>query len=148
MEVPGGSQKKPLVATYELIGTALFVYIIIMSGGDSIGIPLALFAMIIILGGVTGGHFNPAVTLGVYIHEGKWAENAGFAILIAAFQIIGGLMGMMFASFTLSANIDGVRTIVDKRIPILAPKDPKGENDYDMLDDSDGFSQDAQTFLT
>ena len=55
---------------------------------------------------------------------------------------------MLLAAFSMSAKIDGVWTIVDRNIPILAPKDPKGENDYDMLGDSDGFSQDAQTFVT
>ena len=83
MEVEGGQQRKALVATYELVGTALFIYMILVSKGDAMGVPLALFAMIVIFGGITGGHFNPAVTLGVYIHEGKWKENAGYAALIA-----------------------------------------------------------------
>ena len=83
MEVQGGSQRKPLVATYELIGTAVFVYMILVSTGDAMAVPLALFSVIIIFGGITGGHFNPAVTLGVYISEGKWKANAGFAVLIA-----------------------------------------------------------------
>ena len=82
MEVEGGHDRKMLVAFYELIGTAIFVYMIIVSTGDPFAVPLALFAMIVIFGGITGGHFNPAVTLGVYIHEGKWVKNAPFALII------------------------------------------------------------------
>ena len=81
MEVEGGHDRKLLVALYELVGTAIFVYMIIVSTGDAFAVPLALYSMIVVYGGITGGHFNPAVTLGVYIHEGKWADNAPFALL-------------------------------------------------------------------
>lgn len=67
-----------------MIGTASFIYMIIVSTGDAIAVPLALFASIIIFGGITGGHFNPAVTTGVYIKEGKYVENAAFYVLIMA----------------------------------------------------------------
>ena len=74
MEVAGGQDRKFIVAFYEAIGTAIFVYMIIVSTGDALAVPLELFSMIIIFGGVTVGHFNPAVTLGVYVHEGKWGQ--------------------------------------------------------------------------
>lgn len=68
MEVPGGHERKGLVLSYELIGSASFIYMIIVSTGDSLAVPFALFTSIIIFGGITGGHFNPAVTAGVYFH--------------------------------------------------------------------------------
>jgi hypothetical protein len=143
MEVPGGHQNKALVASYELIGTAIFIYMIIVSTGDAIAVPLALFAMIIIFGGITGGHFNPAVTLGVYIKEGKWKENAAFASLIVTSQLVGSLLGMSFAWLTLGAiDVNGVFTVGAQRVPILAPTDPNSENSFDMADDHDGFSED------
>lgn len=141
MEVPGGQQKKSLVAAYELIGTALFVYMIIVSKGEPLAVPLALFAVIIIFGGVTGGHFNPAVTAGVYIHEGKYKENALYCTLIMISQIIGGLLGSLVAGVALSANVNNEWSIPESRVPILAPTDPNGENDFDMASDSNGFSQ-------
>lgn len=49
-----------------MIGTALFVYGILVSGGNAIGVPMSLLTCILIFGGVTGGHFNPAVSIGVW----------------------------------------------------------------------------------
>lgn len=98
---------------------------ILVSTGDALAVPLALFAVIIIFGGITGGHFNPAVTLGVYIHEGKWKENAAFGSLIITAQLVGSLLGMAIASFTLGyTNADGDFTVSAQRVPILAPTDP------------------------
>lgn len=73
------------------------------SGSDQWGIaaPLALFAIINIFGSVSGGHFNPAVTLGVYVREAKWAENFIFTVLIIASQISGALVGMMLSYLVL-----------------------------------------------
>jgi glycerol uptake facilitator-like aquaporin len=67
MDVEKGSERKTLVAAYEALGTSIFVYLIILSTGHFIAVPLALFAVILLFGAITGGHFNPAVTLGVYM---------------------------------------------------------------------------------
>ena len=66
-----------LVFSYEALGTMLFVYIMLISS-EPIAIAFAFFASTIIFGGITGGHFNPAVTLAVYIKEGKWKQNAAW----------------------------------------------------------------------
>merc|ERR1719225_1656560 len=100
METPRDHDRKLLVCIYELIGQILFMYIALVSGGsgsDSWGIagPLALFVVVNIFGGVSGGHFNPAVTLGVYVREAKWAQNFIFLIMIIASQICGALCGAL-----------------------------------------------------
>ena len=61
------------MATYELIGTTLFMYMLIMSMADHVAVPISLFIMILLFGGVTGGSFNPAVTIGIYINEARWS---------------------------------------------------------------------------
>jgi len=147
MEVARGNERKSLVATYELLGTATFVYMVLVSTGNQFAVPLGLFASILIFGGVTGGHFNPAVTLGVYIHEQKYSENLPFAILIMISQLIGSCLGMLAAAFTLSAKVGGEWSIDESRVPVLAPKDPTGKNKFDM-NDADGFSEDWQTIFT
>ena len=45
---------------------------------------LTLFAISSFLGPVSGGHFNPAVTLGVFFKEGraKFKRNGPFMVLI------------------------------------------------------------------
>ncbi len=68
MEVSGAENHKVAVFFYEMMGTALFVYSILLTN-NPISISFSLFASILIFGAVTGGHFNPAVTLGVYISE-------------------------------------------------------------------------------
>ena len=90
METPRGHDRKGLVCAYEFLGEIFFMYIAIVSGGShsdktwGIAGPLALFSVINIFGGVSGGHFNPAVTLGVYIREAKWAKNFLFMLIIIA----------------------------------------------------------------
>jgi glycerol uptake facilitator-like aquaporin len=42
-----------------------------------------LFALLLIGGPITGAHYNPAVTLGVYISNKHWKEDATmFGIMI------------------------------------------------------------------
>jgi len=50
---------------------------------------------ICIFGEVTGGHFNPAVTIGVLVAEGmeNFGQNIGYAIMIIIAQIIGAFLG-------------------------------------------------------
>lgn len=91
-----------LVCLYELMGTAIFMNLVIVSqvtGSDVWGIsgPLALFVSINIFGGVSGGHFNPAVTLGVYVRECKFKENLKFMWMIIGSQCAGALLGMLLS---------------------------------------------------
>ena len=46
-----------------------------------------------IFGGSCGGHYNPAVTMGVFIKM-KDISNAPFALAIMASQIVGAFLGM------------------------------------------------------
>ena len=61
----------PVVFLYEAFGTMLFVYSIMLTT-QPISIAFSLFASIVLFGAITGGHFNPAVTMGVYISENKF----------------------------------------------------------------------------
>jgi glycerol uptake facilitator-like aquaporin len=60
-----------MCAAYELIGTAILTYSIIMSAGNILAVVFTFFCMLQVLGPVSGGHMNPAVTFGVYIRENK-----------------------------------------------------------------------------
>tara|TARA_B110000285_G_C14789965_1_gene452553 strand:+ start:26 stop:274 length:249 start_codon:yes stop_codon:yes gene_type:complete len=82
MEVPGGKHNKSKVLLYEMIGTANLLYAINISnsgGNQPFSVGLIIFANICIFGEVSGGHFNPAVTLGVLIAEEK-TSNIWFAL--------------------------------------------------------------------
>ena len=107
MEVPGGHANKLTVCLYEMIGTAFLLVGINLSrnlGAGSfqpVGVGLTLFGNIIMFGAISGGHFNPAVTLGVLIREGpkKIRTNFTFAFMIIAFQLIGATLGCLFVAF-------------------------------------------------
>ena len=125
METPNGHERKGTVCIYEFLGQALFMYCVLVGGGSKgdpgIAGPLALFAMIMIFGGVTGGHFNPAVTLGVYIWQGNWAKNLPWMLGIMASQVCGALAGMFLGYIVLRSNVNGEWTVVKDNVPLLLP---------------------------
>ena len=92
-----------MVAGYELVGTALLTYSIIMSGGNLVGVCFTFLCLLQILGPVSGGHMNPAVSVGVFIREGK-GENMGFLIKIILAQFIGALCGVALCYDALSSD--------------------------------------------
>jgi aquaporin Z len=92
-----GYGRKMTVCLLEMVGTALFVYGILINGADNAGVALSLFASVILLGGITGGHFNPAVTLGIYIQSREYVKNLFFMIQYIIAQIIGGLIAVAMA---------------------------------------------------
>ena len=68
MEVTGGLGNKKFVCLFEMIGTAFYV-IAYNWGKEPHVIALTITAMTILFGQVSGGHFNPAVSLAVLIKE-------------------------------------------------------------------------------
>ena len=78
METKGGHNNKAYVCLYECIGTAFLLFGLncgYVSGNDSVGykedvVVIVLLGCIVHFGAISGGHFNPAVTVGVLIREG------------------------------------------------------------------------------
>tara|TARA_B110000285_G_C14906377_1_gene505742 strand:- start:427 stop:771 length:345 start_codon:yes stop_codon:yes gene_type:complete len=102
MEVPGGKQNLGYVLLFEAIGTANLLYAINTSASDGghlqpFAIGFTIFGNICIFGNTSGGHFNPAVTLGVLIAEGreKLLGNIPYAIAIIFAQLVGATAGCL-----------------------------------------------------
>ena len=76
----------------ELIGTFIFLSIILITG-EAIPIGIALAAMIYWGGKISGGAFNPAVTLALYLNKKLNAvQSLGYVIA----QLIGAVMAFYF----------------------------------------------------
>lgn len=82
----------------ELVGTFILVFVgslaIVASGGDLVviafGFGLALLAAIVALGDVSGGHYNPAVTLAMWLDKRiDTSDLIGYWIG----QVVGGVLG-------------------------------------------------------
>ena len=91
--------------------------------------PLALFVVINIFGGISGGHFNPAVTLGVYCREARWAGNFFFLIMIIASQICGALCGALLSVVAMRYPQNGEYKILKNQVAgtLLLPTEVKGQ---------------------
>ena len=120
-----GSMNKYLA---ELLGTFVLVGVgsmaILNAGGDvvvvSFGFGLALMAGIYMFGGLSGAHFNPAVTVGMFL-KGKTTSQDAFGYLIA--QLAGGVLASslvlyvaekegVLATLTTHPNLDATQTLV------------------------------------
>ena len=121
MEVNEGNNSHLRVTFYEAAGTSLFVYCILVSHGNALAVVVGLFASIIMFGGYTGGHFNPAVTLGV-LCANKDMKHLAFAIKIMLGQIVGAVFGVGLAMLSLYQTGSG-KLIPEKAIPVLCPLD-------------------------
>lgn len=63
-----------------------------------------LFACLLIGGPITGAHYNPAVTLGVYLTNMRYKQDLAMALVMVAAQIVGGIIGVMLVWASLVNN--------------------------------------------
>jgi aquaporin Z len=74
----------------EFLGTMFFLYVILATG-DAVAIGLALMIVIFILGKVSGGNFNPAVSV-MLAMTGKLSMKDLAPYVVA--QVLGGLAAL------------------------------------------------------
>jgi len=73
----------------ELIGTAVFLAIILKSGGDKYVIVAGLLAAILLMGDVSGGHFNPAISFMQFFRgQMSAADTVGYVVA----QLLGAVL--------------------------------------------------------
>ena len=103
MDFEGGNDKKFAVLAYELLGTCLFTYsILIMSSSGVVGINSSMyFCLLLITWKVSGGHFNPALTVSTFIAKKNFGGNAVLLGLMIGGQVVGAFMGLFWAWLTL-----------------------------------------------
>ena len=94
---PGGYSQN-IVILAEIVATALFVIIILgatspngAGGHAPLAIGLALAALLIVVGNVSGGSLNPARSMGPAVIAGGWALNQVWLFWVA--PVIGAVIG-------------------------------------------------------
>lgn len=86
----------------EFVGTAVFLTIILKSGGDKYIVIAGLLAAILIAGDVSGGHFNPAVTImSAFNSKDQKVRDQSLYYILA--QILGGLTAAYVANNLLTS---------------------------------------------
>lgn len=81
----GKKDKKLGVFMYEMLGTAMIMFAFMLSSAenDNSAYPAKVtFAMMILAWEISGGHFNPAISVGVYVAEKDYGGNAGTLFLM------------------------------------------------------------------
>ena len=147
-----GHKRMPLVCALEFFGTMLFVFGI-LSTNLAISIPFSLLASVVIFGDVTGGHFNPAVTIGVFTSLGHYGSNFLFMVLIIIAQCLGGCAAIGLAWLGGFADSGLAKDTVDGKFnpsaKILAPFNPL-EGTPDQYNEGAGeldFTMDLQVCI-
>jgi len=74
----------------EFLGTVFFLYVIIATG-DALAIGAALAVVILLGGPISGGHFNPAVSI-MMAAAGKLPKTELLPYVIA--QVLGGIVAL------------------------------------------------------
>lgn len=108
--------------TIEFIGTCLFVLCIIgVVHGASALIPLyigiALAALIYMGGAISGAHYNPAVTLGLFMTKNISLRD-GIAYIIA--QLAGAIVGYVLATKGLGMTLPALWALANTTTLIIA----------------------------
>tara|TARA_B100000902_G_C27037491_1_gene777654 strand:+ start:361 stop:633 length:273 start_codon:yes stop_codon:yes gene_type:complete len=74
----------------EFLGTLFFLYVILATG-DALAIGAALAVAILLGGSISGGHYNPAVSI-MMTAGGKLSKNELLPYIIA--QVLGGIVAL------------------------------------------------------
>ena len=99
----------------ELVGTFLFLYVILNVSNGSRGftsdptlgaltIALTLLAVIFMFGGISGGHFNPAVSVAKFM-EGKSTFDMTNLVGYVVVQVLGALLAFKLWEITSGALV-------------------------------------------
>ena len=104
METKHGNEQKTAVALSEFLGTmflSLTANILWTDGNLSFFLILTmgccLFVLYNIFGPISNGHFNPAVSVAVYLSLALNVHNSAMLMIILLSQLCGALVGMLLS---------------------------------------------------
>jgi len=140
--------KKIGVAVYEFLGTT-FIMLGVMVGNGYYEIGLLILPFMMLLAwDVSGGHFNPALTIGVYVSKMNFGEDAVTMLIMITAQFAGAFFGVFIGWLALLDKVwansfknDPNVLVTSKWIGRVAPVLPGGSVD-DGTDPINGFTRD------
>ena len=100
MEVKEARGHYFIVFMYEFWATAQLIFTLNIGAGSPL-LPFCavccIFTLVIFLAPITGGHFNPAITAGVFFQQPNKRGNLLMFIVMNVAQFAGGLLGAAIA---------------------------------------------------
>lgn len=112
MELQSAHHQRLIVFLYEFFGTAFLLYAINIQTTSNVGqfgIAFMLFAFLLIGGGNTGAHYNPAVSLGVWLSSRHHCEDLFLFLFMMLAQFAGAYAGVTVAYFSLLDATNDIR---------------------------------------
>ncbi|CDW91031.1 aquaporin-like protein [Stylonychia lemnae] len=92
------------LALYEFLGTFIALLSVNCAQNNSAVVGVGFFIAATLTGRVSGGHFNGAVTIAVYIIEGRWCKNLFVAFFVIVVDILAAFTAMAVALAMLGVN--------------------------------------------
>ena len=97
--------KKVGVFMYEFLGTAFIMFALIINKGAFGLKPVAVnFAMMCVAYNVSGGHFNPAKTVGMFVANKKFKDDFLPLLLMVGAQFAGAFFGILLGFLAVIAS--------------------------------------------
>lgn len=91
----------------EFCGGALTVYAFNFTTASYIARAFAYFVGWLMAVSISGAHFNPATTLGVYLAEGKYGKQIGRMLLYWLVQLCGAFAGVLITYLMFNEPVEG-----------------------------------------
>lgn len=151
--------KRVGVFVYEFLGTAFIMYALMLARGTfSIGPCLMTLIMMLVAWDISGAHFNPAISLGMFVANKKWGQDLLPLLIMVVAQMAGAFFGVLLGYLSL---LDGswaetfdstTEPFVEAKVPgtwlgVIAPRTPNGTDLGTLqLDGSYEYTRNWQTF--
>lgn len=94
--------KKVGVFVYEFLGTAFIMYALMLAKGEfSMGPSLMTLIMMLVAWDISGGHFNPTISLGMFVANKKWGQDLIPLVIMIVAQMAGAFFGVFLGYLSL-----------------------------------------------
>ena len=142
----GNKDKVVGVALYELIGTSFIMYAIMLNSGALTSGTVISFGMSLLAWNVSGGHFNPCLTVAMYVAEKDFGGNLITALIMIVAQFVGAFAGVLWGYLAILApgQVSKKASVPLDWVGIIAPLTPSGGED--LGGSIDGFTRNWQCF--